>query len=503
MQIVRKRSKMKNYILSFDQGTTSSRAVLFDKQFNIIGIEQQETHQIFPQPGWVEQDANEIYRNQISTARNLMNNCNISPSEIAGIGITNQRETVVVWNKWTGKPIYNAIIWQDKRTEAYCNSIKGTDFEKYINSVTGLVVDSYFSATKLKWLLDNVVNAREMAKRGDLLFGTIDTWLVWRLTNGKVHITDCSNASRTMLFNINTLDWDENILAELDIPAIMLPEIVDSSSEIGQTDKLVFNEEIPICGVAGDQQAALFGQTCFNEGQVKNTYGTGCFMLMNTGNKAVVSKNGLISTVAWRIGGKTTYALEGSVFVAGAAIQWLRDKLGIIRTAAETEKIAMQVPDTNGVYFVPAFAGLGAPYWNMDVRGTICGITGGTTNKHIVRAALEAMAYQTKDVLEAMESDANIKIAELNVDGGAAVNNFLMQFQADMLQIEVLRPATIEITSLGAAYLAAIAVGWCSIEDIKKNRTIDSYFLPRMKKEESFEKYQAWRNILARLVRKE
>ncbi|MBO7480547.1 MAG: glycerol kinase GlpK [Bacteroidales bacterium] len=492
---------MRNYILSFDQGTTSSRAILFDRHFNIVGIEQQETLQIFPKPGWVEQDANEIYRNQISTARRLVNRCGISFSDVAAIGITNQRETTVVWNKNTGKPIYNAIIWQDKRTEDLCSKIKTSDFGKYVNAVTGLVVDSYFSATKLKWVLDNVENAREMARRGDLLFGTIDTWLIWRLTSGKCHVTDCSNASRTMLFNIKTQEWDENILDEFGIPMKMLPNVVDSSCEVGFTDKLVFDEEIPICGIAGDQQAALFGQACYKEGSVKNTYGTGCFMLMNTGNKDVRSKCGLVTTIAWRIGGKVSYALEGSVFVAGAAIQWLRDKLGVIKTAAETEKVASEVNDTNGVYFVPAFAGLGAPYWNMNVRGCISGITGGATYKHIVRAALESMAYQTKDVLDAMEKDAGMKIQSINVDGGAAVNNFLMQFQSDILQIDVVRPKVVESTSLGAAFLAALAVGWCTMDELGSERELECKFLPKLNARQAREKYNGWCKAIADLER--
>ncbi len=492
---------MKNFILSFDQGTTSSRAILFDRDFNIVGIEQQETVQCFPKPGWVEQDANEIYRNQIATTRRLINKCGISFSDVAAIGITNQRETTVVWNKNTGKPIYNAIIWQDKRTEDLCSRIKASDFGKYVNAVTGLVVDSYFSATKLKWILDNVANAREMARRGDLLFGTIDTWLIWRLTSGKCHVTDCSNASRTMMFNIKTQEWDENILDEFGIPMNMLPNVVDSSCEVGFTDKLVFDEEIPICGIAGDQQAALFGQTCFKEGSVKNTYGTGCFMLMNTGNKDVRSKCGLVTTIAWRIGGKVSYALEGSVFVAGAAIQWLRDKLGVIKTAAETEKLASEVNDTNGVYFVPAFAGLGAPYWNMNVRGCISGITGGATYKHIVRAALESMAYQTKDVLDAMEKDSGMKISAINVDGGAAVNNFLMQFQSDILQIGVVRPKVVESTSLGAAFLAALAVGWCTMDDLVSVRELECKFSPKLNAKQAREKYNGWCKAVADLER--
>ncbi len=492
---------MKNYILSFDQGTTSSRSILFDCNFNIVGVEQQETTQIFPHPGWVEQDANEIYSNQISTARKLIGKCGISASEIAAIGITNQRETTVVWNKHTGKPVYNAIIWQDKRTENLCSQIKTTDFGKYVNEATGLVVDSYFSATKLKWILDNIEGAREMAQRGDLLFGTIDSWLVWNLTAGKAHVTDCSNASRTMLYNIHTLEWDKQILANLDIPSQMLPSVVDSSFEIAKTHKLVFDEEIPICGIAGDQQAALFGQTCYSKGSVKNTYGTGCFMLMNTGENAVRSKSGLVTTVAWRIGGKVSYALEGSVFVAGAAIQWLRDKLGIIKTAPETEKICMEVPDTNGVYFVPAFSGLGAPYWNMNARGNISGITAGVTYKHIVRATLESMAYQTKDVLDAMEKDSGISITSLNVDGGASANNFLMQFQSDILQINVSRPKIIESTALGAAYLAALAIGWCSIDELSSARVTDRVFKPILNSEEAAEKYSGWQKAVSDLNR--
>jgi len=491
---------MKKYILSFDQGTTSSRAILFDRRFNIIGIEQQETTQYFPRPGWVEQDANEIYRNQIATARKLLNSLGISFSEVAAIGITNQRETTVVWNKNTGKPIYNAIIWQDKRTEELCSSIKKNDFGKYINAVTGLVVDSYFSATKLKWILDNVENARELARRGDLLFGTIDTWLIWRLTSGKCHVTDCSNASRTMMFNIRTMEWDENILDEFGIPLKMLPTVVDSSCEVGITDKLVFDEEIPICGIAGDQQAALFGQACYGEGSVKNTYGTGCFLLMNTGSKDVRSEYGLVSTIAWRIGGKVSYALEGSVFVAGAAIKWLRDKLGVIKTAAQTEEIAQSVSDTMGVYFVPAFAGLGAPYWNMNVRGCLSGITGGVDYRHIVRATLESMAYQTKDVLVAMEKDSGMKISALNVDGGASVNNFLMQFQSDILQIAVERPKVVESTSLGAAYLAALAIGWCTMDDLSSGHELERKFTPKLSPDLARQKYEGWCKAVENLV---
>ncbi len=487
----------KNYILALDQGTTSSRAILFDKNFNIVGIEQSETTQIFPFPGYVEQNATEILETQLFVARKLIAKSTVRPDEIAGIGITNQRETTVIWEKSTGKPIYNAIIWQDKRTADFCNSIKNSEFAEYINKSTGLIVDSYFSATKIHWILNNISGAREKAKNGELLFGTIDTWLVWNLTGGKLHITDYSNASRTMLYNIKELCWDKKLLDFFDIPETLLPEVKDSSSIYGQTSTGIFGKtHISIAGIAGDQQAALFGQTCFVPGSVKNTYGTGCFMLMNTGKKAVDSNSGLVTTIAWGLKGEISYALEGSVFIAGAAIQWLRDKMKIIETAAESESIAKEISDCDGVYFVPAFSGLGAPYWDMDARACIVGITGGTTYQHIVRAALEAMAYQTKDVLLAMEKDSGIKILNLNVDGGASANNFLLQFQSDILGLEVSRPEIIESTALGAAFLAAIATGFANSEEIRKKRQIHSSFLPEMTEPERLSKYAGWLNAV-------
>lgn len=483
----------KKYILALDQGTTSSRAILFDKDFNIVGVEQNETTQIFPQPSWVEQDATEIRETQLFVARKLIAKLGVDPTEIVGIGITNQRETTIVWDKITGKPVYNAIIWQDKRTADFCNEIKNTETGKYINERTGLVVDSYFSATKIHWILNNVEGAKEKAQKGELLFGTVDTWLVWNLTGGKLHITDYSNASRTMLYNIRDLCWDKKILEFFDIPEQMLPEVKESSKIYGKTDKAVFGVNgIPIAGIAGDQQAALFGQACLNPGSVKNTYGTGCFMLMNTGEMPVKSNSGLVTTIAWGIDGKICYALEGSVFIAGAAIQWLRDKMKIIENAAETETIANEVPDSGGVYFVPAFAGLGAPYWDMNARGVISGITGGITYKHIVRAALESMAYQTKDVLNAMETDSGIKIKNLNVDGGASSNNFMLQFQSDILGLEVSRPEIIESTALGAAFLAAIATGFCSISEISKKRKVQKSFLPLMESSQRDNLYNGW-----------
>lgn len=487
----------KSYILAFDQGTTSSRAILFDKKFKIISIEQNETTQIFPQPGWVEQDAIEIRETQFYVARKLLAKSGIISDEIAGIGITNQRETTILWDKNTGKPVYNAIIWQDKRTADFCKDIKNSEIGKYISDVTGLVVDSYFSATKIHWILNNVIGAKEKAAKGELLFGTVDTWLIWNLTNGRLHITDYSNASRTMLYNIRDLCWDKEILDYFEIPEQILPAVVESSMVYGETSiGLLGNGTIPIAGIAGDQQAALFGQTCFNPGNVKNTYGTGCFMLMNTGEMPVKSGSGLVTTIGWKINGKITYALEGSVFIAGAAVQWLRDKLKIIETAAETESIALEIKDSGGVYFVPAFAGLGAPYWDMSARGCIVGITGGTTFKHIVRATLESMAYQTKDVLNAMENDSGIKIKSLNVDGGASANNFLLQFQADILGLEVSRPEITESTALGAAFLAALATGFCSMPEIKDFRKVQKLFNPIMKTNEKENLYNGWLNAI-------
>ncbi|HNQ68042.1 MAG TPA: glycerol kinase GlpK [Bacteroidales bacterium] len=487
----------KSYILALDQGTTSSRAILFDKEFNLKSIEQTETSQIFPQPGWVEQDATEIRETQLFVARKLIAKAGINSGEIAGIGITNQRETTILWDKKTGQPVYNAIIWQDKRTADFCSELKSTTIGKYISEATGLVVDSYFSATKIHWILNNVAGAKEKAIKGELLFGTVDTWLVWNLTGGKLHITDYSNASRTMLFNIRDLCWDKKILDYFDIPEQILPEVMESSMIYGETDKgILGTDKIPLAGIAGDQQAALFGQTCFNPGSVKNTYGTGCFMLMNTGEMPVKSNSGLVTTIAWKIDGRANYALEGSVFIAGAAVQWLRDKLKIIETAAETETIALQVSDSGGVYFIPAFAGLGAPYWDMSARGFITGITGGTTYKHIVRATLESMAYQTKDVLNAMENDSGIKIKNLNVDGGASANNFLLQFQADILGLEVSRPQITESTALGAAFLAALATKFCTISQIKELRKVQKSFSPNMKVSERKKLYDGWINAI-------
>ncbi len=487
----------KKYILSLDQGTTSSRAVLFDKKFNVLGVEQSETTQIFPQPGWVEQDATEIRETQIFVARKLLSRLGIDSSEIAGTGITNQRETTVLWDKKTGKPVYNAIIWQDKRTSDFCEDIKNDDFSEYIKKSTGLIIDSYFSATKISWILENVNGVREKAEKGEILFGTIDTWLIWNLSGGNLHVTDYSNASRTLLFNIIEKTWDKKILDFFNIPDKILPEVKDSSTHYGNIISGVLgSSEIALSGIAGDQQAALFGQTCFEIGSVKNTYGTGCFMLMNTGDKAVASKTGLITTIAWGLNGKVTYALEGSVFIAGAAVQWLRDKLKIVETASETEKIAMEVEDSAGVYFVPAFAGLGAPHWDMNARGTLTGITGGTDYRHIVRAALEAMAYQTKDVLFSMEEDSDIRIKNLNVDGGASANNFLLQFQADILNIEVIRPKFVESTALGAAFLAALGCGLCTMDDILKFREVENKFLPKMTDKNRLKLYVGWSNAV-------
>jgi glycerol kinase len=464
---------MSSYILSLDQGTTSSRAIVFDKQGTIISITQKEFSQLFPQPGWVEHDANEIWSTQIGVAAEAITKAGLSVKNIAAIGITNQRETTVVWNKRTGLPIYQAIVWQDRRTADYCDSLKQEGLAKTIQAKTGLVIDAYFSATKLKWILDEVEEVRELANKGDILFGTIDSWLLWKLTNGKVHATDVSNASRTMLFNIHTQQWDDELLQLFDIPTSILPEVRSSSEVYGYTQSILTAQEIPISGIAGDQQAALFGQQCTQPGTVKNTYGTGCFMLMNTGTKPVLSQNNLLTTIAWRVNNETQYALEGSVFIAGAVVQWLRDGLKMIRTAAEIEDLAAKVDTTDGVYIVPAFAGLGAPYWNQHARGTIVGITRGTSREHIARAALESIAYQTMD--------AEIAIKELRVDGGATANNLLMQFQSDLLQTNVIRPITIETTALGAAYLAGLAIGyWSSTTEIQELWQKDKIFKPQM-----------------------
>lgn len=472
---------MQQYILSFDQGTTSSRAIVFDKAGAIVSTAQKEFRQIFPKPGWVEHDANEIWSTQMGVAAEAITKAGLSIQHIAAIGITNQRETTIVWDKKTGIPVYNAIVWQDRRTADYCDQLKAAGHAKLIQEKTGLIVDAYFSATKVKWILDNVAGARERAMNGELLMGTIDTWLVWKLTNGQVHVTDVSNASRTMLYNIHSLQWDQDLLERFSIPAAMLPQVKSSSEIYGYTQSILTSHPVPIAGIAGDQQAALFGQQCTQPGMVKNTYGTGCFMLMNTGEKPVASTNQLLTTIAWQVNGVTHYALEGSVFIAGAVVQWLRDGLKIIRTSAEIETLAGQVSSADGVYVVPAFAGLGAPYWNQHARGTIVGITRGTTSAHIARAAVESIAYQTMDVLKAMEADSGISIKELRVDGGATVNNMLMQFQADLLQTAVVRPTTVETTALGAAYLAGLAVGfWSSVSEIQSIWEKDRVFSPEM-----------------------
>ena len=472
---------MKKFILAFDQGTTSCRVIVFDHAGSILAISQKEFTQIFPKPGWVEHDANEIWSTQLGLAAEAVIKAGISVEQVAAIGITNQRETTVVWNKKTGLPIYNAIVWQDRRTSEYCDILRKEGKHKLIQEKTGLVIDAYFSATKLKWILDEVPEARKMAENGDLCFGTIDSWLLWKLTNGKVHATDVSNASRTMLFNIYTLSWDEELLKTFDIPTAILPAVKSSSEVYGETQNILTKINIPIAGIAGDQQAALFGQMCSQPGMVKNTYGTGCFMLMNTGEKAVPSRNNLLTTVAWQVNGITNYALEGSVFIGGAVVQWLRDGLKIIRNSNEVEALAMEVSDNGGVYIVPAFAGLGAPYWNQYARGTIVGITRGTKASHFARAALESIAYQTMDVLKAMEADSGISIKELRVDGGAISNDLLMQFQCDILNCRVIRPVINETTALGAAYLAGLAVGyWKNMEEIQKQWMKEKTFTPQM-----------------------
>lgn len=485
----------KKYILALDQGTTSSRAIIFDKSGNIINTAQEEFEQIYPKAGWVEHNALEIWKSQMDVANEVIETAGISPEEIAAIGITNQRETTVVWDKNTGVPVYNAIVWQCRRTAGFCDELKSrSGVEEYIKSNTGLVVDAYFSGTKVNWILENVEGAREKAEKGDLIFGNIDTWLVWNLTKGKVHITDYSNASRTMLYNIKDLKWDEKILKEMNIPSSMLPDARPSSEVYGKTDSSLFGGvNIPIAGIAGDQQAALFGQACFEPGMAKNTYGTGCFMLMNTGEKMIPSKNGLLTTIAWGVDGKVEYALEGSIFIAGASIQWLRDELKLIDNAEETEACANAVEDTNGVYMVPAFVGLGAPYWDMYARGTIVGLTRGANRNHLIRATLEGIAYQTRDVLHSMEVDSGIKLAALKVDGGAVANNFLMQFQSDILGTIVQRPKVVETTALGAAYLAGLAVGfWADKNDIKTNWAIDREFTNKMPEAKKEELYKGW-----------
>lgn len=493
----------KKYILALDQGTTSSRAIIFDKDGQIIKIAQNEFTQYYPKPGWVEHDPMEIWGTQSGVASQVLETAGIRPEEIAAIGITNQRETTVVWDKTTGRPVYNAIVWQCRRTAGLCDELKERGLEGYIRENTGLVIDAYFSGTKIKWILDNVEGARERAERGDLLFGTIDTWLIWNLTRGEVHVTDYSNAARTMIYNIKDLCWDENLLEELEIPASMLPEVRPSSEIYGWTDPHIFGGAgIPISGIAGDQQAALFGQACFEAGMAKNTYGTGCFMLMNTGEKIVPSKKGLLTTIAWGVDGKVEYALEGSIFVAGAVVQWLRDEMKLISTAAESEYFAQKVQDSNGVYLVPAFVGMGAPYWDSYARGTMVGLTRGANRNHIIRAALESIAYQTRDVLEAMEEDSGIKLRTLKVDGGAVANNFLMQFQADILGVDVYRPDIIETTALGAAYLAGLGVGfWTDKDEIAKRWKVDKVFKPEMEVERQEILYQGWRKAVERSLK--
>ncbi len=491
---------MEKYILSFDAGTTSSRAIIFNKKGQIINVAQKEFQQIYPKAGWVEHDPMEIWASQSGVAREVLEKSAIRPDQIVGIGITNQRETTIVWDKNTGKPIYNAIVWQCRRTASYCERLKEKGWIDKIRDKTGLVVDAYFSATKIAWILDNVEGAREKAEKGDLLFGTVDTWLVWNLTRGKVHVTDYSNASRTMLFNIKDLKWDDEILDVLNIPKAMMPEVKDSSCIYGYTDEHTYGgARIPIAGIAGDQQAALFGQNCFKPGMVKNTYGTGCFVLMNTGQEMIRSKNGLLTTIAWGIDGKVSYALEGSVFIAGAAIQWLRDELRLVYDSPQSEYYANKIEDTDGVVVVPAFTGLGAPYWDMYARGGIFGLTRGTKREHLVRATLESLAYQSKDVIEAMQEDAKIPLAHLRVDGGASANNFLMQFQADMLDTEVHRPRTLETTSLGAAYLAGLAVGyWKDLDEISEDFSIDRTFKPQMSQEKRTKNYKYWKKAIER-----
>lgn len=488
------------FVLALDQGTTSSRAILFDKTGRSIGSAQKEFTQIYPRAGWVEHDPIEIWDSQLGVVHDVLERTGTNPGEVAAIGITNQRETSIVWEKTTGKPICNAIVWQCRRTASICDDLKARGLEPYIRENTGLVVDAYFSATKVKWILDHVEGSRERARNGELLFGSVDTWLIWNLTRGKVHVTDYTNASRTMLFNINTLRWDQKMLDEMDIPACMLPEVKPSSCVYGHTAPQVFaGVAIPIAGVAGDQHAALFGQACFTDGMAKNTYGTGCFVLMNTGAKPVPSHKGLITTIAWGVDGKVDYALEGSIFVAGAAVQWLRDELKLIENAAQSEELAMAVPDSNGVYMVPAFVGLGAPFWDMYARGIIVGLTRGANRNHIVRAVLESIAFQTRDVIQAMEEDSGIKLKTLKVDGGAVSNNFLMQFQSDMLGVPVERPVFTETTAMGAAFLAGLAVGfWTDRTEIATRLEIDRRFAPVMPLEVREKKYRGWKKAVER-----
>lgn len=491
------------YIIALDQGTTSSRAIVFDSEQKIVGVAQKEFRQIYPKEGWVEHDPMEIWSSQSGVLAEVIARTGISQHDIIGLGITNQRETTIVWDKHTGKPVYNAIVWQCRRTAKICDELKKiAGLEEYVRENTGLLIDAYFSGTKIKWILDNVEGAREKAEKGDLLFGTVDTWLIWKLTNGKVHATDYTNASRTMIYNIKNLEWDEKLLKVLGIPKSMLPEVKDSSGTFGYANLGgKGGHRIPIAGVAGDQQAALFGQACFNTGDSKNTYGTGCFLLMNTGEKIVRSRNGLVTTIAIGLDGKVQYALEGSIFIGGASVQWLRDELKLVSEARDTEYFARKVKDNGGVYVVPAFVGLGAPYWDMYARGAILGLTRGANKNHIIRATLESIAYQTRDVLEAMQEDSGIKLNELKVDGGAAANDFLMEFQADILDAQVRRPVTLETTALGAAYLAGLAVGfWESKDEITSQWKLDKEFLPNMSTEERNEKYKGWKKAVKRAM---
>lgn len=489
---------MAKYVMALDSGTTSNRCILFNERGEMCSVAQKEFTQHFPKPGWVEHEPGEIWSTQLAVAREAMTKIGASAEDIAAIGITNQRETTIVWDKNTGQPVYPAIVWQCRRTSEYCDSLKEKGLTEKFREKTGLVIDAYFSGTKVKWILDHVEGARERAEKGMLLFGTVETWLIWKLTRGAVHVTDYSNASRTMLFNINTLEWDEEILKELGIPRSMLPQARASSEIYGETDPSFFGGRIPIAGAAGDQQAALFGQACFDQGEAKNTYGTGCFLLMNTGSKPVFSKNGLVTTIGWGIGGTITYALEGSIFVAGAALQWLRDELRLIDSAADSEYFAQRVKDTNGCYVVPAFTGLGAPYWDQYARGTIVGLTRGVNKYHIIRATLESLAYQVNDVLEAMKADSGMDLSSLKVDGGASANDFLMQTQADLSSAPVNRPRCVETTAMGAAYLAGLAAGyWKDIEDVKKNWATDKIFVPAIDSEKREQMLEGWKRAVA------
>jgi len=487
----------KQFILALDQGTTSSRAIVFNQKGEVISTAQKEFKQIYPKAGWVEHDGKEIWSTQAGVATEAITSAGLSGANIAGIGITNQRETTLIWDRKTGKPIYNAIVWQDRRTSDYCDQLKSEGYAGTIQEKTGLVIDSYFSGTKIKWILDNVDGARERAEKGELAFGTMDTWLIWNFTNGKTHVTDVTNASRTMIYNINEMEWDTELLELLDIPESLLPQVKSSSEVYAKSNSTVLNAEVPIAGIAGDQQAALFGQRCIEKGMVKNTYGTGCFMMMNTGEKPIKSKNNLLTTVAWKVDGKVEYALEGSIFIAGAVVQWLRDEMGLIRKSADVEKLAKSVDDNDGVYLVPAFAGLGAPHWDQHARGTMVGLTRGTNSGHIARAALEGIAYQALDVLKAMQSDSGIEIKELRVDGGATANNLLMQFQADILQAPVIRPKILETTALGAAYLAGLAVGyWKNHEEINEQWKEDQRFDAEMDKQKVSKLIDGWKKAL-------